>query len=120
MDNKYVIEAKRELLRFLKKHNAVALYVWTVYGYEKNEQYLKILYNQISNPKTSFIGIITAHRLLIGCLRKNPNIKDKKYWDENTLCDLYLLWDKHIRTKYNIKPRGHNEPHLVLPHRYLC
>ena len=76
------MQAKKELVKFLKQHKAVAVYFWTVYGYELNSRNVKETLAKIeyeTRPKQ----LCQLYEDLLGKLRSNPNIKDKAYSDAN-------------------------------------
>jgi hypothetical protein len=105
MKNKNVMQAKKEFVQFLKRHKAVAVYFWTVYGYEPNSRIVKEILAKIeyeTRPKQ----LCRLYEDLLGRLRKNPNIKDREYWDNDTLYFVYKNWCEHVRNKFHI-------PHLT-------
>ena len=86
MKNKNVIQAKKEFVQFLKRNKAVAVYFWTVYGYEINSRIVKETLAKIeyeTRPKQ----LSQLYEDLLGKLRKNPNIKNR--------CE-------HVRNKFHI------------------
>jgi hypothetical protein len=102
MENKNVMQAKKELIQFLKKYNAVAVYYWTVYGHELNSRNIRTTLTSImyeTRPKE----LCRLYEDLIGRLRNNPNIKDKEYWDNDTLYHVYKNWCEHVRNKFHIQ-----------------
>jgi hypothetical protein len=101
MENKNVRLAKRELIQFLKQHKAVAVYFWTVYGFEHNSNNVKDTLTQIeyeTRPKQ----LCKLYEDLIGRMRPNPNIKDKEYWKNDTLYKVYKKWCEHTKNKFHI------------------
>lgn len=101
MKNKNVIQAKKEFVQFLKRHKAVATYFWTVYGYEINSRNVKETLAKIeyeTQPKQ----LCQLYENLLGRIRMNPNIKDKKYQDYHTIYFLYKKWCEHVRNKFHI------------------
>ena len=101
MKNKNVIQAKKEFVQFLKRNKAVAVYFWTVYGYEINSRIVKETLAKIeyeTQPKQ----LCQLYENLLGKIRINPNIKDKKYQDYHTIYFLYEKWCEHVRNKFHI------------------
>ena len=101
MKNKNVIQAKKEFVQFLKRNKAVAVYFWTVYGYEINSRIVKETLAKIeyeTRPKQ----LSQLYENLLGKLRKNPNIKDREYCDNDTLYFVYKNWCEHVRNKFHI------------------
>jgi len=101
MVNKNVILAKKELIQFLKKNNAVATYFWTVYGFEPNSINVKKTLAKIAF-ETRANELCQLYKNLIGKLYSNPNIKDETYHKTETLCKLYSKWVKHVNNKFHI------------------
>ena len=102
MKNKNVIQAKKEFVQFLKRHKAVAVYFCTVYGYEINSRIVKETLAKIeyeTRPKQ----LSQLYEDLLGKLRKNPNIKDREYCDNETLYFVYKNWCEHVRNKFHIQ-----------------
>ena len=99
------MQAKKELIQFLKQHKAVAVYFWTVYGHELNSRNVKETLAKIeyeTRPKQ----LCQLYEDLLGRLRSNPNIKDREYWNNDTLCFVYKNWCEHVRNKLHIQHEG--------------
>jgi hypothetical protein len=102
MNNKNVILAKKELIQFLKKNNAVATYFWTIYGHERNTKSVIYTLAKIgceTRPKQLCI----LYEDLIGKTCSNPSIKDKVYWSNDTLYHVYQDWCKYLRNKFHVR-----------------
>lgn len=93
--------AKKELIQFLKKNKAVAVYFWTIYGCERNSKSVKKTLEEIefeTRPKQ----LCQLYQDLLGKIVSNPNIKNKKYWERDTLYHLYLRWCNQQRKKFHM------------------
>ena len=99
MNNKNVILAKKELIQFLKKNNAVATYFWTIYGHEHNAESIKNTLAKIE-VETRPRQLCQLYEDLIGKTCNNPHIKDKLYWSNDTLYHVYQDWCSHLRKKF--------------------
>lgn len=101
MEHKNVLQAKKELLRFLKKKKIVATYTYTVYGHEDNMNAVKNIFKKLEYASTNnefaicYIG-------LIGNIRSNRHIIDKQYWNNETLYNAYLEWKQYICKKFHV------------------
>ena len=102
MEHKNVLNAKKELLRFLKKRKIVAVYTYTVYGNEHNMNVVKNTFKKLENASTNN-EIARCYIGLIGSIRANSNIIDKQYWKNDTLYNAYLEWKQYIGKKFHIK-----------------
>lgn len=98
MNNKNVILAKKELIQFLKKNNAVATYFWTIYGNERNSKNLKETLKKIE-CETRPRQLCILYEDLIGKMCNiNTHIKDDVYW----VYVLYKNWCAYLRKKFDI------------------
>ena len=102
MENKNVLQAKKELLQFLKKKKIVATYTYTIYGYERNMNIVKNIFKKLEYASTNN-EFVECYIGLIGKLYLNPHIKDKKYWNNETLYHAYLEWKQYIDKKFHVK-----------------
>lgn len=102
MNNKNVILAKKELIQFLKKNNAVATYFWTMYGHESNTKSIKNTLTKIE-CETRPRQLCILYEDLIGKMCNNPHIKDKAYWSNDTLFYVYKDWCSHLRNKFHVR-----------------
>lgn len=102
MNNVNVILAKKELIQFLKKNNAVATYFWTIYGHERNSKNLKETLKKIEN-ETRPKQLCLLYKDLIGKMSMNTHIKDKVYWSNSTLFYVYKDWHAYLRNKFHVR-----------------
>ena len=102
MEHKNVLQAKKELLRFLKKKKIVATYTYTIYGDEYNMNEVKNIFKKLEYASTNN-EIARCYIGLIGSIRANSNIIDKQYWKNDTLYNAYLEWKQYICKKFHIK-----------------
>jgi len=101
MEYNNVLQAKKELLQFLKKKKIVATYTYTVYGHEDNMNTIKNILKKLEYANTN-IEIARCYIGLIGNIRKNTHIIDKQYWDNDTLYYAYLEWKQYICKKFHV------------------
>lgn len=99
MEHKNVLNAKKELLRFLKKRKIVAVYTYTVYGNEHNMNVVKNTFKKLENASTNN-EFVECYLGLIGKLYLNTHIK---YRNDKTLYYVYLEWKKYIYKKFHVK-----------------
>lgn len=102
MEHKNVLQAKKELLRFLKKKKIVATYTYTIYGNEQNMNVVKNIFKKLEYASTNY-EFVECYLWLIGRIYLNPHIKDKKYWNNQTLYHAYLEWKQHVYKKFHVK-----------------
>ena len=102
MNNKNVILAKKELIQFLKKNNAVATYFWTIYGHEYNAESIRKTLAKIE-VETRPRQLCQLYEDLIGKTCSNTHIKDKLYWSNDTLYHVYQDWCSHLRNKFHVR-----------------
>lgn len=104
MENKNVLEAKKELLRFLKKRKIVATYTYTVYGDTLNMNTINEIFEKLEYASTNneFVGYYLN---LFGKIHLNPHIHDRQYWNcaGDSLYQAYLEWKKYVYKKFNVK-----------------
>ncbi len=104
MEHKNVLQAKKELLRFLKKKKIVATYTYTIYGYEQNMNAVKNIFKKLEYASTNN-EFVECYIGLIGKIRKNTHIIDKQYWNNDTLYHAYLEWKEYIYKKFHVVGR---------------
>jgi len=102
MEHKNVLQAKKELLRFLKKKKIVATYTYTIYGHEYNMNEVKNIFKRLEYASTNN-EIARCYIGLIGNICPNNHIIDKQYWNNYTLYNAYLEWKQYIGKKFHIK-----------------
>ena len=97
MENKNVLQAKKELLQFLKKKKIVATYTYTVYGHENNMKMIKNIFKKLEYARTNneFVGCYLG---LIGNLYLNTHT----YRISETLYQAYLEWKQYIYKKFHV------------------
>lgn len=101
MEHKNVLQAKKELLRFLKKKKIVATYTYTVYGHEVNMNVVKNIFKKLEYATTNN-EFVECYVGLIGKLYPNNCIIDKQYWKNDTLYHAYLEWKQYIYKKFHV------------------
>lgn len=104
MENKNVLNAKKELLRFLKKRKIVAEYTYAVYGDTSNMSTIKKIFERLECASTNN-EFVECYINLIGKIRLNMNILDKQYLAcvSDSLYQAYLQWEKYIFKKFHVK-----------------
>ena len=101
MEHKNVLQAKKELLQFLKEKKIVATYTYTVYGHEVNMNTVKNIFKKLECASTNN-EFVECYLGLIGKLYLNTDIKDEKYQNGRTLCNAYLEWKQYICKKFHV------------------
>lgn len=101
MENKNVLNAKKELLQFLKKKKIVATYTYTIYGHEHNMNAVKNIFKKLEYASTNN-EFVDCYLGLIGKLHFNKNIKDEKYRNNETLYYAYREWKQYIYKKFDV------------------
>ena len=104
MENKNILQAKKELLQFLKKKKIVATYTYTIYGHEHNMNVVKNIFKKLEYASTNN-EFVECYLGLIGKLYLNLHIKDKKYRNNDTLYHAYLEWKEYIYKKFHVVGR---------------
>ena len=102
MGYKNVLQAKKELLQFLKKKKIVATYTYTIYGNEYNMNTVKNIFKKLEYASTNN-EITRCYIGLIGSVRPNSHIIDTQYWKNDTLYHAYLEWKEYIYKKFHVK-----------------
>jgi hypothetical protein len=101
MEHKNVLQAKKELLRFLKKKKIVATYTYTIYNHEYNMNEVKNIFKKLEYANTNN-EIARCYIGLIGNIRANSHIIDTQYWNNETLYNAYLEWKQYICKKFHV------------------
>lgn len=104
MENKNVLNAKKELLRFLKRRKIVAEYTYAFfYGDTSNMSTIKKIFEQLECASTNN-EFVKCYASLIGKIRLNLNILEKQNLASvsDSLFQAYLHWEKYIFKKFNV------------------
>ena len=101
MEHKNVLQAKKELLRFLKKKKIVAVYIYTIYSNKYNMNVVKNIFKKLEYASTNN-EIARCYIGLIGSIHENSHIIDKQYWNNDILYHAYLEWKQYICKKFHV------------------